>query len=143
MSKISSFSETSIIWAQSNGITVKRVQMAKVEDAIWMVEGAKKRSAVQGMFAEIAPTYDRINSLLSLSLHHRWRRYAVSMLRLEQGESALDLCCGTGDFLAPLRSAVGPKGRLLGLDFCLPMLQIAKQKLQETVSLGDACSLPV
>jgi demethylmenaquinone methyltransferase/2-methoxy-6-polyprenyl-1,4-benzoquinol methylase len=116
--------------------------MSKVDEAIWTTEGAKKRLAVQGMFAEIAPTYDRLNSLLSLSLHHRWRRFAVSTLRLNEGDCALDVCCGTGDFMKPLRIAVGKSGRVAGVDFCLPMLQLAKSKDLSTLSLGDACCLP-
>jgi demethylmenaquinone methyltransferase / 2-methoxy-6-polyprenyl-1,4-benzoquinol methylase len=95
------------------------------------------------MFADIAPTYDRLNALLSLSLHHRWRRFAVSTLQLSQGDVALDVCCGTGDFMKPLREAVGKGGTVVGLDFCLPMIQIAQAKVKEPLSLGDACSLPV
>jgi demethylmenaquinone methyltransferase/2-methoxy-6-polyprenyl-1,4-benzoquinol methylase len=120
-----------------------QAEMSKVDEAIWTAEGAKKRLAVQGMFAEIAPTYDRINSLLSLSLHHRWRRFAVATINLKPGDSALDLCCGTGDFMTPLRQAVGPSGRVAGVDFCLPMLEIAKSKNQGPLSLGDACRLPI
>jgi len=117
--------------------------MAKVEEAIWMTEGAKKRLAVQGMFAEIAPTYDLLNSILSLALHHRWRRLAVSTLELNSGDRALDVCCGTGDFMIPLRRAVGKSGMVVGMDFCLPMLERAKAKIQEMLSLGDACNLPI
>ncbi|MDR3690373.1 MAG: bifunctional demethylmenaquinone methyltransferase/2-methoxy-6-polyprenyl-1,4-benzoquinol methylase UbiE [Fimbriimonas sp.] len=117
--------------------------MSKVDEAIWSKEGYQKRSAVQHMFAEIAPTYDRLNSILSLRLHHRWRRIAVSTLKLEEGTAALDLCCGTGDFLMPLRKAVGQTGQVVGVDFCLPMLGLAREKVREPLSLGDACVLPM
>lgn len=117
--------------------------MAKVEDAIWTTEGSKKRAAVQGMFAEIAPTYDLLNSILSLALHHRWRRFAVAQLHLSQGDSALDVCCGTGDFMKPLRAAVGETGHVIGVDFCEPMLSVAQHKIHESLSLGDACCLPI
>jgi len=117
--------------------------MARVDEAIWMAEGANKRLAVQGMFAEIAPTYDLLNSILSLSLHHRWRRFAVSALELKPGDRALDVCCGTGDFMIPLRKAVGKSGLVVGMDFCQPMLDLAKTKGQAMLSRGDACNLPV
>jgi len=117
--------------------------MAKVEEAIWKTEGARKRLAVQHMFAEIAPTYDLLNSILSLSLHHRWRRFAVSTLKLNQGDRALDVCCGTGDFMVPLRQAVGKAGLVVGIDFCQPMLERAKTKGHDRLSRGDACNLPV
>jgi demethylmenaquinone methyltransferase/2-methoxy-6-polyprenyl-1,4-benzoquinol methylase len=114
------------------------------DQAIWQAEGVQKRTAVQGMFAEIAPTYDLLNSLMSLRLHHRWRGYAVRQLQLRPGDKALDVCCGTGDFMAPLRRAVGATGRVFGVDFCLPMLELAKKKrVAGEVGLGDACQMPI
>lgn len=111
------------------------------EERIWTTEGAQKRATVQRMFAEIAPTYDLLNGVMSLSLHGRWRTFAVSLLELRPEDTALDVCCGTGDFLALLRR----KGiRAAGIDFCLPMLDKAAEKLgARPVSLGDACQLPV
>lgn len=99
---------------------------------------------MQRMFADIAPNYDVCNSLMSMFLHHRWRRFAVRKLQLKPGMSAIDICCGTGDFMKPLREAVGAAGRVSGFDFCLPMLEKAKQKMPNTsLGLGDACRLPI
>lgn len=112
------------------------------DQAPWLAQGEAKRQAVKGMFAEIAPTYDFLNGLMSLSRHRRWRSIAVSMLELTPGERALDLCSGTGDFLPPLRKAVGEAGFLVGSDFCLPMLDLARAKDGAPLSLGDACQLP-
>lgn len=119
------------------------------DQAIWQTEGTSKRNAVQGMFAEIAPTYDLLNSVMSLRLHHRWRAYAVRKLNLKAGDNALDVCCGTGDFMLPLQKAVGSKGKVSGIDFCLPMLEVAAKKLGLSslvpgpLALGDACQLPI
>src|SRR5579862_9689870 len=108
------------------------------DQAIWQTEGVQKRAAVRGMFAEIAPTYDLLNSLISFKLHHRWRAAAVRQMRLNEGDSVLDVCCGTGDFMRPLRKAVGSKGGVYGVDFCLPMLERAQRKgIPGAVSLGD------
>ncbi|AIE85241.1 bifunctional demethylmenaquinone methyltransferase/2-methoxy-6-polyprenyl-1,4-benzoquinol methylase UbiE [Fimbriimonas ginsengisoli] len=116
----------------------------QVEERIWTAEGARKRATVQQMFAEIAPTYDLLNGMMSFSLHHRWRTYAVSLLKLQPGDSALDVCCGTGDFLFPLRKAVGTAGHVAGVDFCAPMLARASEKLHANIlALGDACQLPI
>jgi len=112
-------------------------------DAIWQREGTNKRTAVQGMFAEIAPTYDLLNSMMSLRLHHRWRAFAVRKMNLTQGDRALDVCCGTGDFMIPLKKAVGEQGFVSGVDFCLPMLHQAQKKGEANLTLGDACRLPV
>ncbi len=116
--------------------------MSKSE-AIWQKDGDEKRAAVQQMFAKIAPNYDRLNSLMSLSLHKKWREQAVNSLCLAPGDSALDLCCGTGDFLLPLRKRVGSQGTLVGIDFCEPMLQQAKSKDSATLILGDATQIPL
>jgi demethylmenaquinone methyltransferase/2-methoxy-6-polyprenyl-1,4-benzoquinol methylase len=95
------------------------------------------------MFAAIAPRYDLLNSVMSLSLHRRWRSRAVSMLQLRRGDSALDVCCGTGDFMTALAKAIGSTGSVVGIDFCEPMLRLATTKGFTQLSLGDACSLPV
>lgn len=114
------------------------------DQAIWQTEGMQKRTAVRGMFADIAPTYDLLNSLLSLRLHHRWRHFAVLQLRLPAGARVLDVCSGTGDFMRPLRKAVGASGHVFGIDFCLPMLELAAKKgTPGELGLGDACRLPV
>lgn len=118
----------------------------RVNKTPWTAEGQEKHSAVREMFAEIAPNYDVCNSVMSLSLHHKWRAAAVEKLQLKPGASALDVCCGTGDFLPPLRNAIGPSGRLVGVDFCLPMLARAVAKKVDDAamfSVGDACNLPI
>jgi demethylmenaquinone methyltransferase/2-methoxy-6-polyprenyl-1,4-benzoquinol methylase len=117
--------------------------MTHANEPIWNAEGAQKRAAVQGMFADIAPSYDRLNAWMSLSLHRRWRARAVQMLDLKPGNRALDVCSGTGDFLPPLRAAVGDRGSVTGIDFCAPMLAQAKTKSAAGLALGDACQLPV
>lgn len=97
------------------------------------------------MFADIAPSYDLVNSLMCFRLHHRWRSKAVEKLALNPGDHALDVCCGTGDFLVPLRQKVSSTGKVHGVDFCAPMLEVAKKKLgdEAQVALGDACNLPI
>ncbi len=109
----------------------------------WLTAGHEKRSAVQQMFSEIAPTYDRCNAILSLRLHHRWRKAAVDKLHLRAGDTVLDACCGTGDFLDPLRKVVGAQGKIFAYDFCFPMLARADQKDPAAgLALGDACRAP-
>jgi demethylmenaquinone methyltransferase/2-methoxy-6-polyprenyl-1,4-benzoquinol methylase len=107
-----------------------------------MAEGEEKREVVRELFADVAPSYDLVNGLLSLSLHHRWRRAAVEGLGLREEDWALDVCCGTGDFLVPLAKVVG--GRVVGVDFCAPMLARAREKVPcAALQLGDACRLPI
>jgi demethylmenaquinone methyltransferase/2-methoxy-6-polyprenyl-1,4-benzoquinol methylase len=113
-------------------------------DAPWLAEGRDKREAVQRMFAKIAPSYDLCNSLMSLRMHRRWRAAAVAKLHLKQGDRVADVCCGTGDFFMPLRRAIGADGVLVGVDFCLPMLELANQKDEAAGrAVGDAGCLPL
>ncbi len=118
---------------------------APVKTRPWEGHGEEKGRSVRRMFAEIAGSYDLLNDLMSLAGHRRWRRAAVAHLDLRPGESVLDVCCGTGDFLAPIRASVGPAGRVVGVDFCAPMLALAAAKPGHAagLELGDACRLPV
>ena len=110
----------------------------------WLAEGEEKRSVVREIFADLAPSYDRFNDVISLRLHRRWRRAAVEVLGLEAGDAALDVCTGTGDFMKALAGSVDQKGTLLGIDFCAPMLEVARRKMPAAqFSFGDACRLPV
>lgn len=106
-----------------------------------------KRQAVRAMFAEIAPTYDRLNHLLSLNIDKRWRRFTVRQLAdvlARPGAVALDLCCGTADLTLELAR----RARVVGCDFCHPMLVIgvdkveSKQPARAALVEGDALRLP-
>ncbi len=104
---------------------------------------------VRRMFAEIAPKYDLLNHLLSFNIDRAWRRALLKRLEpvLARPEAEiLDLCCGTGDVLLDLESA--GRARVLGADFCHPMLVSAKRKSalkgygSELVE-ADALNLPL
>lgn len=83
---------------------------------------------VREMFDRIAGSYDRLNDLMTAGLHHRWREIGVMLSGVRQGGSALDVCCGTGDFGFALRRAVGPAGRVVAVDVSEEMLRVAKEK---------------
>ena len=60
---------------------------------------------VQAIFNSIAPSYDRLNHLLSMGLDRRWWNRSARAFRtlLAQPQTrVLDLCCGTGDMTAAL-----------------------------------------
>ena len=70
---------------------------------------------------------------------------AVSELKPALGTTALDLGCGTGRALLPLRAAVGPAGQVVGLDAPPEMLVEARQLGRDRVAeliLGDVLRLP-
>jgi demethylmenaquinone methyltransferase/2-methoxy-6-polyprenyl-1,4-benzoquinol methylase len=102
---------------------------------------------VRQMFAGVAPRYDLLNHLLSFQMDRYWRRRTVSRLApiLEREEAvALDLACGTGDLLVALSRRA--RCRVLGSDFCHPMLTVAREKvrnLNASLFEGDGLCLPL
>ena len=85
--------------------------------------------AVRNMFAAVAPRYDLLNHLLSAGCDIRWRRATANELReylLRPGCITLDVCCGTGDLSFALARLSA--GKVIGTDFCHPMLQLARGK---------------
>ena len=80
----------------------------------------------KAMFDRIAPTYDRLNHLLSLGIDRGWRRKAVRSLVPFRPCRVLDACCGTGDFSILLRDTLG--AHVTGCDLSEGMMQIARDK---------------
>ena len=107
--------------------------------------GPEKRAYVREIFTAIAPTYDRINRIISFRLDQRWRRYGVDQLDWERAPAGiyLDLCAGTLDFAATLARQPGFTGRVVGADFVLPMLRLGRNKSPRLTPVGaDALELP-
>ena len=99
---------------------------------------------VREMFSGIAKRYDLLNHLLSGNVDKRWRRIVATRVRDKLSGSArvLDVACGTGDLALTLFENTG--ARVVGTDFCRPMLEIAANKTAQRVPLieGDALALP-
>lgn len=107
--------------------------------------GPEKRAYVRDIFTAIAPTYDRLNRIISLRFDQRWRRYAVRRLGWERRPDGiyLDLCAGTLDFAATLARQAGFRGRIVGADFVAPMLRLGRGKTARAVPVtADALELP-
>ncbi len=89
--------------------------------------------AVREMFSGIAGKYDFLNHFLSANIDKRWRRKVSDKLKdvLENPEAMiLDVACGTGDLSLELKNA--GKAKIIGTDFCRPMLAIAKDKTEKS-----------
>jgi demethylmenaquinone methyltransferase / 2-methoxy-6-polyprenyl-1,4-benzoquinol methylase len=100
------------------------------------------------MFDRVADRYDLLNSLMSAGLHHSWRARAADRAELRPGDSALDICCGTGDLSLELAERVSPGGNVVGCDFSEPMLDLAREKAADRgvdsvrFEWADALQLP-
>ncbi len=105
-------------------------------------EGARSEQEasrwVRSMFGRVAHRYDLANHLLSANVDRYWRSHTVEKIRdiLKRPDTlVLDLACGTGDLLIALERSAGRK--LIGSDFCHPMLTRAQTKLRRD-QLGSA-----
>lgn len=93
--------------------------------------GLEHSRRVREMFGAIAGRYDLLNHLLSGNIDKRWRRLVAKSVHasLSAGSVAeviiLDVACGTGDLSLSLLEG---NARIIGLDFCRPMLRIAQSK---------------
>ena len=99
---------------------------------------------VREMFGQVAPRYDLLNHLLSFNTDKRWRGRTVRRFRgiLQRPDArVLDLCCGTGDLAIALKHEA--KARVMGSDFCHPMLTLAAGKAAIPFFEADALNLPV
>ncbi len=104
--------------------------------------GSEKEQAVQRMFSSIARYYDLNNSLLSLGLHHSWKRKAVEFLvapphpgplplgARESVKLVLDVGAGTADLALLAAHRLGNGARIVAADLNRPMLAIGLQKVR-------------
>ena len=80
------------------------------------------------MFDRIARLYDRMNTVMTAGLHHKWRRRAVDLAAVAPGDRVLDVATGTGDLAFELARRVAPGGEVIGVDFSEGMLDLARAK---------------
>jgi demethylmenaquinone methyltransferase/2-methoxy-6-polyprenyl-1,4-benzoquinol methylase len=113
------------------------------------IESPTRAAYVEDMFGAIAPRYDLLNRLMTGGQDRRWRAIAVAETRIRPGGQALDVATGTGDLAFALARVVGPGGRVVGVDFSDPMLDVARDKVYDAPSplapefrRADALALP-
>lgn len=93
------------------------------------LHGVEKARFVSAMFSRIARRYDLMNGLMTLGMHHGWRRVAARQTIASPDGPALDLATGTGDLAIDL-AEVHPHRTVVGADFSLGMLSVAREKIQ-------------
>ena len=87
--------------------------------------------AVRALYDRLAPVYDAVAAGYDWVGAGRFHRHAVDALDLQPGNTAVDLCCGTGVNLPHLVEAVGPTGRVVGVDLSPGMLERARQRVED------------
>ena len=108
-------------------------------------QGPTRSAYVNRMFGRIAPRYDLMNTLMTFGQDRRWRRLTARLAAGEGGGLALDIGAGSGELALEL-AKLG--FRTVGMDFCQPMMDVARGKLASRKDLpvyltaGDALELP-
>jgi demethylmenaquinone methyltransferase / 2-methoxy-6-polyprenyl-1,4-benzoquinol methylase len=87
--------------------------------------GTLPESQVRAMFDRIARVYDRMNSIMTAGMHHRWRERAAELTHVGADSRALDVATGTGDLAVELARR---GASVTGLDFSERMLELAEVK---------------
>ena len=110
-------------------------------------EEQTKKEQVEQMFDNIAPTYDKLNHIMSLNIDRVWRRRVMRIVRRAKAHKIMDVATGTGDLAIAMAKRVD-RTQILGVDLSEEMLAVArakvrKQGLEERIMLekGDAENL--
>jgi demethylmenaquinone methyltransferase/2-methoxy-6-polyprenyl-1,4-benzoquinol methylase len=112
-----------------------------------MIQPGRNPEVIKSMFSNVALNYDKANSVLSMGIHHLWRKKLVAWSRVKKGDWVLDCATGTGDLAIEFKKTVGDEGKVVGTDFCPEMLAIAEQKVMNSpynivFSVADVMALP-
>jgi demethylmenaquinone methyltransferase/2-methoxy-6-polyprenyl-1,4-benzoquinol methylase len=90
----------------------------------------ERREALRELFETIAPSYDRLNRVLSFGIDESWRkRTAQEAIAVDERGRVLDLASGTGDLAAALERRA-PDARVVRLDLSGPLLRRGEEKLR-------------
>ena len=104
------------------------------------MEPDRLKALVAGVFSRSAGTYERTG----VSFFDRIGARLVAFAELRAGERVLDVGCGRGAVLFPAAAAVGPSGRVLGIDLAADMVELtgrditARGLTQAEVQVADA-----
>lgn len=100
---------------------------------------ATDKEQIASMFNDIAPTYDKLNHILSLNVDKSWRRKSVRRMKKSLGNvynpKILDLACGTADSTIQIAKKI-ENADVLGVDISEKMLEIGGEKV-EKLGLSD------
>jgi len=96
-----------------------------------------KKENIQQMFDGIAPSYDRLNHIMSLGVDKLWRKRAVKEIigtdsglgdRRRHALKVLDIACGTGDSTIAIAKAGGAQTKVIGADISSGMMDFVMEK---------------
>lgn len=105
--------------------------MSKTDFGYEKVTLDEKTKRVGKVFTSVAGRYDLMNNLMSLGIHHLWKRYAVDSAHIRKGQTVLDLAGGSGDLTRLLAKKVGLDGQVVLADINAAMLAVGRNRLTD------------
>jgi demethylmenaquinone methyltransferase/2-methoxy-6-polyprenyl-1,4-benzoquinol methylase len=87
-----------------------------------------KKEKIQEMFDGIAPSYDKLNHVMSLNVDKLWRKHALKEIVDGTPQQILDVACGTGDSTISIAAAAHPGSRVVGADISEGMMSLVMEK---------------
>ena len=93
------------------------------------IPSAAKQERVGAVFTSVAEKYDLMNDVMSLGVHHLWKRFTLEMCGLRPGHRVLDLAGGTGDLAIKQAALVGESGEVVLADINAAMLQRGRDRM--------------
>lgn len=88
-----------------------------------------KEKKVAEVFHSVAKNYDLMNDLMSMGVHHLWKRFTVELSQVRPGQTVLDLAGGSGDLTRLLAKKVGDEGQVILADINSAMLNVGRDRL--------------
>lgn len=105
-----------------------------------------KADKIQSIFSDVAGSYDTANNAMTFGLAHLWRKKVVKLSQTPKDGTVLDCATGTGDLAIEFKKYLGQKSKVIGVDFCKEMLDLAPAKaksknLDIDFQIGDVLNL--
>ncbi|MBL1215210.1 MAG: class I SAM-dependent methyltransferase [Ignavibacteriae bacterium] len=93
----------------------------------------KVNNFVQNIYKKRAKRYDLTAQLYYLFGFREWayRKKAVKKLNIKEGDTVVEIGCGTGLNFSLIQNIIGENGKIIGVDITEEMLNSAEQKINE------------
>jgi demethylmenaquinone methyltransferase/2-methoxy-6-polyprenyl-1,4-benzoquinol methylase len=101
---------------------------------------------IQGIFSDVAGSYDKANNAMTFGMAHLWRKKVVKLSDTPKDGAVLDCATGTGDLAIEFKKELSSQSKVVGIDFCKDMLDFAPDKAKEKnleidFQIGDVLNL--
>jgi demethylmenaquinone methyltransferase/2-methoxy-6-polyprenyl-1,4-benzoquinol methylase len=103
--------------------------MAETHFGFETVAEEEKAKRVAGVFNSVASKYDIMNDLMSAGLHRIWKRFAVGVSGVREGQRVLDVAGGSADLSRLFLKKVGASGQVVLTDINNAMLRVGRDRL--------------